>query len=447
MSTISRKKLLNSRNLLGFPSLIDQEGDIPNENPDVPKLLKIAQRVPCFHLVVPWSKEELSSLKDGVWSFTKILHTQRIIEQYTSGGQTELSQKEMEKMKQELHDLADFVRRGSRNAKKEFSNALDVIGNTMSHHTIDWDAIAKAFVPSRSGLDCQIRWLGNDDPRVNFGEWKTEETRDLLELVKEHGGRNWSVIAKELNTGRTAMQCFQRYQSTHNPRMIKREFTPEEDAKILELVERYGSNWDEISTHIPGRTASQLNHRYNNTSRQCIRSGNWTEEEDIKLILAHEAYTKWTEISSLLPGRTGMKCRERYMNVLDPNANQTKHCPWTKDETDRLFQLVSLYGAGNWSKIAEGMVTRTDNQCYRRWRNVAAKRTPKEYETYRKKIQVKKKAVLNNFVGRKRNRPNEISLVDLSGIVESDQEIEDDEMQSFTTDQFPKIAKISDCCP
>jgi hypothetical protein len=412
LDTTMFKKVLNLRTLFSLPPLIDLDGMQPPVNEDVKRFTEIKLSTPVFHEVKNWTKEELSALKDGAWNLSRILEIIKIFENFRS-GLIKISAEEKERFEIELNQKIKIT------GYKCISNG---------QLQIDWDVLAKNFVPSRTGNECRIRWFAEEDPRINKADWTTEETKKLLEVAQKYACRNWIQICKELGTCRTPMQCFQRYQRSHNASIIKQEFSVDEDQMLLDLVPKYGFNWEQIAMHMPGRTASQCNHRYNNSAIQSIRSGRWSVEEDVRLILAKKAFDKWTYIADYVPGRTGMKCRERFANVLDPSSHRSKNRHWTEEEDQKLFQFVREHGAGNWSKIAELMGDRTDNQCYRRWKNTAPKYCPVELDEYKKKLNLKRKLVLNNFVGRKHNRP-QIDIEALEEVLHSKSEysMEDDE--------------------
>ncbi|CAA6673346.1 unnamed protein product [Spirodela intermedia] len=93
--------------------------------------------------------------------------------------------------------------------------------------------------------------------------------------------------------GRTDVQCLHRWQKVLNPELIKGAWTKEEDKRIIELINNYGTKrWSIIAREMRGRIG-----------KQC--QGPWTAEEEIMLIRAHQIYgNKWAEISKLLPGRS-----------------------------------------------------------------------------------------------------------------------------------------------
>eukprot|EP00918_Siedleckia_nematoides_P012093 GHVU01026529.1.p1 GENE.GHVU01026529.1~~GHVU01026529.1.p1 ORF type:complete len:258 (+),score=31.02 GHVU01026529.1:740-1513(+) len=81
-----------------------------------------------------------------------------------------------------------------------------------------WDEVAK-HVPGRverTGRDCQIQWMHHHDPTVNRGPWTKDEDLKIIALAAKYEGRHWQHVAWELGTGRTAFQCFERYQRSLN---------------------------------------------------------------------------------------------------------------------------------------------------------------------------------------------------------------------------------------
>jgi len=169
----------------------------------------------------------------------------------------------------------------------------------------------------------------------------------------------------------------------------------------MQAVEHYGErNWQQVANCLEGRTGQQCLHRWTKTLNPKIKRGRWTEEEDKRLTLAVHAYENynWIKIQKHVPGRTDVQCRERWCNILDPKL---KDGPWTKEEDELLMKAIEKHGIGKWSKIAEEVPSRTDNQCWRRWKQL----NPEQAEPYRKKIKKKEKALVRNFVGREKERP------------------------------------------
>lgn len=105
---------------------------------------------------------------------------------------------------------------------------------------------------------------------------------------------------------------------TLRPDIKKEKFTVEEDCIITAAVKQYGTNFNKFSTNLlPGRTLVQIRHRYSNVLKHVNNFKEWTVEDDIKLMeLTKELGTaNWVDISKQLIHHTRLSCRSRYMTI------------------------------------------------------------------------------------------------------------------------------------
>eukprot|EP01012_Entosiphon_sulcatum_P046535 TRINITY_DN6257_c0_g1_i1.p1 TRINITY_DN6257_c0_g1~~TRINITY_DN6257_c0_g1_i1.p1 ORF type:complete len:476 (-),score=80.45 TRINITY_DN6257_c0_g1_i1:53-1480(-) len=105
--------------------------------------------------------------------------------------------------------------------------------------------------------------------------------------------------------------------------------------------------------------------KYKEPDRNVIK-GAWTKEEDDKLLnLVHLMGAKnWNQISQHLPGRQGKQCRERYINHLDPIICKDK---WTTEEDRAILEGYRRFGP-QWSRIARFLPRpRTANAVKNHW--------------------------------------------------------------------------------
>src|SRR5699024_7053060 len=117
---------------------------------------------------------------------------------------------------------------------------------------IEWKKIAQV-IPGRSALECLIQWKTECNPSLNKSKWTKEEDVALSNYINEHGF-NYD-ISKKLNTNRTPLQCFMRYQSKLNPKMCRSKWTPKEDEELRRAVKVYGEkNWQQVAHCLEGRT-------------------------------------------------------------------------------------------------------------------------------------------------------------------------------------------------
>ena len=141
--------------------------------------------------------------------------------------------------------------------------------------------------------------------------WTKEEDKNLLEAVTKCGGKNWKKIS-ELMKNRSSTQCSQRWRRLLQVRK-KKAWTFDEDRKLFELIEKYGTNWGFIAKIIHGRTGKQVRERFLNKLDPKISRTKFTEEEDNLIIDGYlEFGPKWKEIAKRLKGRPENMVKNRF---------------------------------------------------------------------------------------------------------------------------------------
>ena len=96
----------------------------------------------------------------------------------------------------------------------------------------------------------------------------------------------------------------------------------------------------------------------------------WTPEEDQKLIDLVQKYNKvWRKIALEMENRTGKQCRERWFSNLNPNINKN---PYSYDEDMLILKLHKKLG-GQWSLMKQYFNNRTDISIKNRWKWIEKK--------------------------------------------------------------------------
>jgi hypothetical protein len=238
-------------------------------------------------------------------------------------------------------------------------------------HGNRWVAVA-AMVPCRTDKQCFHRWVGILDPAngKKTGKWTPKEDAKLTEAVKKHGNKCWVAVATMV-TGRTSKRCREHWVQTLDPVSgNKGQWTPEEDAKLKDAVEKHGKDcWAVVAALVPDRTSIQCRNRWIYTLDPANgNTGRWKPEEDAKLTEAVKKHGKnWVATAAMFSGRTKKQCRSRWTQALDPaNGDKGK---WKPEEDVKLTEAVKRHDK-DWVSVAAMVSGRTNQQCRSRWTQV-----------------------------------------------------------------------------
>lgn len=115
--------------------------------------------------------------------------------------------------------------------------------------------------------------------------WTPEEDQKLVQLVNQYGAKKWSVIASKM-AGRISKQCRERWVNALNPEINKGPWTEDEDYIIEKAHEQFGNKWSRIvavlKKHGFVRTDNGVKNHWNSTMRRERERKQEGEDDTIK---------------------------------------------------------------------------------------------------------------------------------------------------------------------
>ncbi|KAG9302538.1 hypothetical protein G9A89_007242 [Geosiphon pyriformis] len=240
-------------------------------------------------------------------------------------------------------------------------------------HGSDWNYIAKTYFPARKPTALYSQWnhlktsgLADKENLNLYSPWTLKEDTELKAVVGNYGdGRvDWKAI---LSTGKFPNKSTKQLSSRYTNVLMQTKrggWTPQEDEKLLKLVQEYGNRWTYIS-QILKRPPNRIRARYTEDLAPDIQKGPLEDYEYQKLAKALEKYGEdWEEIQKIFPKRPLSQIKFYCRN--SPKVKNFKTGPWDSAEIQAFSKALTKYGR-DWIRVAESVATRGPIQCYRKY--------------------------------------------------------------------------------
>ncbi|XP_040992812.1 transcription factor RAX2-like [Juglans microcarpa x Juglans regia] len=119
-----------------------------------------------------------------------------------------------------------------------------------------------------------------DKANVKKGPWSPEEDSKLKEYIQKYGtGGNWIALPQKAGLKRCGKSCRLRWLNYLRPNIKHGEFSDEEDRIICALFASIGSRWSIIAAQLPGRTDNDIKNYWNTKLKKKLFMGMHPQSE------------------------------------------------------------------------------------------------------------------------------------------------------------------------
>lgn len=200
-----------------------------------------------------------------------------------------------------------------------------------------------------------------------------EQNLQCSEGIQQTKGRESARVSNQSGSRNSSESA-----PTSAPRSPKQyhsplKWTKEEDKRLEEGVKLYKlPNWKLIANHVRTRSNKVCAQRWRHNLRpevKLVKKGKWTKDEDERLwnILCKYRYKNertWDKASEGMGyTRNSIQCRERWKNFLDPSL---RFGPWTPEEDECLLRLHAEFGK-QWKRFTGTLIGRSAQRIRRRF--------------------------------------------------------------------------------
>ncbi|XP_027348209.1 transcription factor MYB14-like [Abrus precatorius] len=124
-----------------------------------------------------------------------------------------------------------------------------------------------------------VRTPSCDKSGLRKGTWTPEEDRKLIAYVTRYGCWNWRQLPRFAGLARCGKSCRLRWMNYLRPNIKRGNFTQEEEERIIRMHKKLGNRWSAIAAELPGRTDNEIKNHWHTTLKKRFQENTVTNEE------------------------------------------------------------------------------------------------------------------------------------------------------------------------
>ncbi|XP_077242122.1 transcription factor MYB102-like [Tasmannia lanceolata] len=107
-----------------------------------------------------------------------------------------------------------------------------------------------------------------DKNGLKKGPWTPEEDQKLIDYIQKYGSGSWRTLPKNAGLSRCGKSCRLRWTNYLRPDIKRGRFSFEEEETIIQLHSILGNKWSAIAARLPGRTDNEIKNYWNTHIRK-----------------------------------------------------------------------------------------------------------------------------------------------------------------------------------
>eukprot|EP01018_Ginkgo_biloba_P021341 Gb_06719 [translate_table: standard] len=110
-----------------------------------------------------------------------------------------------------------------------------------------------------------------DKNGLRKGPWTPEEDQKLNDYIQRHGHGSWRALPKHAGLLRCGKSCRLRWTNYLRPDVKRGKFSFAEEQTIIQLHGVLGNKWSAIAAQLPGRTDNEIKNYWNTHLKKRLR--------------------------------------------------------------------------------------------------------------------------------------------------------------------------------